>query len=109
MFIIIIVIYLLYTKIDRKMGDYSKPKVTIDLEEYNTLIDGSSSNDPYKKLLGLIATTLNLQNNNSSVFYVKPLVELKDLVELCAKNNLEVHFNRKGDQLEVIGVDYKNR
>lgn len=109
MFIIIIVIYLQKLKIDIKMGDFSKPKVTIDLEEYNTLLDGSSSNDPYRKLLDIIVNTLNMQDQSITTNYIpRKLTNLKELKELCKLVDLEIDIVRHKDQLEVRGVKYLN-
>lgn len=94
-------------KIDIQMGEFSKPKVTIDLEEYNILLDGSSNNDPYRKLLTLIANTISNQDiaNNQSHRQLKNIKDLKDLSKLI---DIEIDIVRHKDQLEVRGVKYLN-
>lgn len=87
------------------MGDFSKPKVTIDLEEYNSLLDGSSSIDPYKKLLGALITTINLQDGPTSS---TKLLGLKDLISIVRDCGLELDFVRHKDQIEVRGIKYLN-
>lgn len=87
------------------MGEFTKPKVTIDLEEYNTLLERSSSIDPYKKLLEAIFNTIRNQVGVSST---KPIINLQDLIDVAKNANLNIDLVSSTGKIEIRNIEYVN-
>lgn len=82
------------------MGDFSKPKVTIDLDEYNTLLENS---DPktiqiYNHILSLVVTEISKRDDKMG----NPFT-YRELCEILLSQGFVLESIRHRDQIEVKG------
>ncbi len=81
------------------MGEYSKPKVTIDLEEYNTLLENSNPEAiiPYKTILEGVL--------NMAIYPIgmKP-IDVLSIRRLANSVGYEINITKHGNQLEIESI-----